>query len=386
MFSRGNWAVFGLASEDWKPFIDFLQSDKLSDTLQKAVKDVGHGETSRGINPPRLPRLDDDETDQELSASDFVLSGRRLGFWFCLNTWEDLQDLASRKEALAYERFGAPFRLLRAAAKKTVNEAAKAWDSGVKRQQIAVLLDFDSGMGFAETAKSDLLIPLFQWLANVGVDPGRIEWINPGTAARLLQAASGSGVLLDKYVARAKEVAQKGKAESEQDARLEWMLRNFFRTLNGRDQDISLSTPAKIRIADGLQPVAASSPHVAATLLNSASKTTTLSAKVVLHQNDDNPEPSQAKTGKKGEKRFSPSRAELYHIDLSPDMYGKDIDVALMRGFDAPFERSLLRKNEPGAITEFWLGWLMALVNGFTAIATAVTAEFDTINDTEGTK
>src|SRR5271157_1160376 len=173
MFGRGNWAVFGIKQStevaivgSFDDFSEFSQEVAVA----KAKKDKI---PTFGINPFAYPRLD--ESNVEVSGSDFKLSDHSYGFWLVTNGQKDVTHAASKREQIAYDDIGKPFKFLNKDEKKGVETAVKT-TAVVERKQFPVLVDFANERVYVEATSEEDVLTAQTVLQQLGGETFSVAW------------------------------------------------------------------------------------------------------------------------------------------------------------------------------------------------------------------
>lgn len=394
MFGRGNWAVFGITSasieEFKKALADPLTTFKVSQ-LAASIISKFQNEESVGINPFGSPRLDEKLTDSLILSNlntffeklkdnkdaslleslikdslEFVVSedtlslgNNKYGFWFVSNYPEDPTDPNSKREQIAYEQIGRPFKFLSKEEKKAVEEQVMA-QGVLNRKQFPVLLDFQHELAYVASSNKDEIIAVGELLLKLGVKTFPLVWD--------FQHASWPGEFLNYIVKttryasdmqkRADELTRFRENEIEKldDKQMEKIVSTFF-ALSPLETELwaGLTTPARIRIHKLSDPVGVSSPSVAFSLLNMSNDAEVSSSSVVFQE-------LVIKNTKNGEKTI---RKDVFTIDINDNMNIQDAGAAMLRGFDLPqFKRevkSTIKVKGKLEIRDFWAMWLQGI-------------------------
>src|SRR5208337_4814038 len=116
-----------------------------------------------------------------------------------------------------------------------------------------------------------------------------------------------------------------------------------------------LFTPARIRLCKTGDPLSASSPSTAFSVLHEFGKSEVAGAAVVFQNLD-------SRFNKKGEEK--PFRTDLFTIDVNDNINLTDAGAAMLRGFDLPrFKREMKKAAKGRSLTigDYWKEWLSAM-------------------------
>jgi hypothetical protein len=389
LFSRGNWAIFGVRNYSLTTFKQTLTNPiKLMEVSQLVAltKTKFSQRVTQGINPYLYPRMDEQESDQtntsvisevnaELlsgtlrsqgresmfgaSEDQFQLSDGAYGLWFVENAYEDLSDIKARQEAVAYARMERPFKFLSKEEKISVEPMIIA--SGVSsREQFPVLLDFNAEMGYAACSNVEQLIGLRETLKRVGIETFDLLWQfgSPQWSSDFLAKILAGNKFSDAMKERAQELIRFRPDEIEKldDKSLEKIVSTYF-ALSQLDTGVwaGLTTPARVRLYPPSEPVSVSSPSTAWSLLNElASKDGVLSSAGVVFQTLD------TVVTKKGDEREI--RTDVFSVDINDNVNLLDAGCAMLRGFDLVGFRKIMKasaKNKSLKVSDYWLDWMV---------------------------
>ncbi len=399
MFAKGAWAILGVTPESEKTFLDAVNaSDKmhaLSQANAVATLLQKPGGPMMGVNPFANPRKD--ELGDPLAAAyagtapdpalfgigekEFRISPDMpwYGFWVVFNEGDDVDDIKSKREQLAYSEFSRPVKLLGKDQKKHVEEMTKPRNVGT-RKQFPVLLDFASGRAYVASVNKEEVGQVRALLDDMGVavhdlawDFGERDW-----AEAFLNKALGKNKFHEQMESRANDIRRGIDIQPDEDPATERILKNFF-ALSELDsgQWAGLFPDAAIKLYEGGTPVTASDPSDAFNLLNLHNNwgVRVQQAGVVFQELD-------SKFNKKGEeKQF---RTDLFVFDLNQSWELPDEGAAVIRGFDAPglkktILKALRQSKQEQPVAFYWAEWLRALNEGIHVLV-------DNVNLTLGKK
>jgi hypothetical protein len=393
MFGRGTWAVFGIRSSVLEqrfsdPALAFAASQYRAMHVTKFEHTV-----SIGINPFASPRKDENydyeapteegfdpatRTDCYGVGDEFKLGDGKLGFWFCINDYEDVTDPKSKQEAHAYELANKPFKFLNKDEKKQVEGAVTA-SAVSSRVQFPVLIDITAERVYALTTKPEYIGFLRTLLCSFG-NEDEIEIVNLAWQfgdfnwpSKFLNAVRGDNKFESQMASRAEDLRRfrPDEVEKLEDKLMERIVSNYFALAElETGQWAGLSTPAKIRLFKASEPSSEASVSTAFTLLNLTQESEVVSAAVTFQHLD-------SKFNKKGEEKQY--RTDLLTIDINDNVNLSDAGCAALRGFDLPqFKKEMkVHAKSRGSleIRDYWCEWLIAMKNG-------VNIFIDNVNET----
>jgi hypothetical protein len=376
MFSRGNWSVFGIDIETLPAVTESFNNEPRmlahSQLVAKSFTLITKND-SYGINPFERPRLDEDynvNTEEAFHLADYHMAkketlptydrtgfpeqlyfeygsgfhlqenGQKLGFWFVINTYKEIDDKNSINEDRAYRNFIRPFKFLSTTDKRSMEADIKLHSAETTSKAQILLL-----RSFLETDLGAKTIPLCWKFEG--------DWIRP-----FLSKMYAESRYLTEFRERAVAIAKDGRFDDYESGEVERLVRNYFSTTELETELwVNLAAPAVIRLNTAANAVVAAKPATATTLLGTSEEANVYSAGIEFQERT-------AYTNKKGEERIF--RKTLYTFDLSNGVNDTEAGVATLRGFDLPdFKKSVLREMKKSetvpTIAQFWLGWLDGL-------------------------
>jgi hypothetical protein len=406
MFARGSWAILGLAKESLETFKTNLEDRMLmlasSQLAASAIIRCFHADAA-GINPFRMPRVDDDHPvtqEQEAALAQFallapeeyanhglapeILNGEGYGFgvdafqlhdnmpwyglWAVLNDLKDVGDLASIKEQRSYVLLERPYRFLQPIDKHTVDENTASAKAAV-RKQVPVLLDFHEGRVYIESTNKKALIAIMAALGRLGAEIHPVAWSynRPDWPSEILNRLYENTGYKAEFNARAQDATRFSPKEIEklEDREIESIVARYFSmTQLPSDLWVGISGPAQIRLHDTTPAVPVKAPASATTLLHMTHEAKVVAGALTWQDRI-------AGTNKKGNEYAF--RKELFCFALNDRINLTDAGAAMLRGFDLPaFRKDLqyeIRKSgQVPAIEQFWSGWLHELSNAVRTI------------------
>ena len=390
MFVKGAWAILGVDPASKQEFLNSIYStDKmyaLSQSFAVATLLQKPGGPMVGINPFANPRKDElgdplgaayAGTDPDpalfgVGEEEFRISPDMpwYGFWAVINEGDDVDDIKSKREQLAYSEYSRPVKFLGKDQKKHVEGATKPKNVGTRRQ-FPVLLDFGGGRAYAGSANKEDVATVRNLLGNLGVGLNDLSWDfgDPDWAERFLVRVWGKNKFAEAMQSRADDIRRGIDIQPEDDPGRERILKTFF-ALSELDsgQWAGLFPNAAIKLYDGGAPVTASDPSGAFNLLNLGGKAwnaAVCQAGVVFQELD-------SKFNRKGEERQF--RTDLFAFDLNQSWGLPDEGAAVIRGFDAPAARKLIQKalrkaKQELPVAYYWSEWLRLLNQGVHVLA-----------------
>ena len=228
MFGRGNWAVFGIKKSTEDTFVAGL--DGFHDLSQEVAVAVAKRDKvpTFGINPFAQPRSDE---LTNVTNTGFKLSDHAYGFWLCTNDQKDVTHAASKKEQIAYDEMGKPFKFLNKDEKKAV-ETAVTSTAVVERKQFPVLVDFEHELVYIEaTAEGDVEIAQII-LQKLGAETFAVAWQFGGYdwVTKFLNIVNEKTKFIEEMTERAEELHRFRRDEIEKldDKMMESIVSNFY--------------------------------------------------------------------------------------------------------------------------------------------------------------
>jgi hypothetical protein len=419
MFGRGNWAILGLAQESVEAFRTSLEDR----SIMAAASQMGASAVTRqfssdalGINPFRSPRLDEEHpiglehqealaqhaitehepgSDNALSAEVLDCAGYAFseaqfrlhptmpwyGLWAVSNEWKDVGDLASIKEHRSYVLMERPYRFLQATDRKSVDQETLGVTASV-RKQVPVLLDFNEGRVYVESANKKLIYAVMVRLQQLGAEIFPVAWTynQPNWTAEILNKLYEGTQFGDDLVKRAEEAArfQPKEIEKLEDRELEAIVANYFSmTQLASDVWVGISGPAQVRLHDTSPPIGVKAPATATTLLHMTHDAKVVSGAVTFQER-------VSMTGKDGGERSLRKDLLCVHVDDRINL--TDVGAAMLRGFDLPtarkdIQREIRQTKQVPGIDQFWCGWLHELSNAVRTIEAAFREVLDIDGD-----
>jgi len=363
MFGRGNWAVFGIKQSTEQAVIDGLDnSHDLSQEVAVAKAKADKIPTF-GINPFANPRADENNKLDDPSSADFKLSDHAIGFWLCTNDQKDVTHAASKKEQIAYDDMGKPFKFLNKDEKKVV-ETTVTSTAVVERKQFPVLVNFTTERVYVGATAEEDVETAQTILQELGGETFAIAWQFGGFdwATKFLNVVNENTKFVNEMAERAEELQRFRKDEIEKmdDKMMESIVSNFY-ALSELDtgQWCGLTTPARIRLYHPADPIGTAGASLTFSLLRLSDDSEVAASAVVIQSLD-------SKLTKNGEKQV---RKDLLTLDLTDNINLLDVGAALLKGFDLPGFRKVIKtaakaQTGPLDIAYYWGQWLMEMEAG----------------------
>lgn len=409
MFGRGNWAIVGLVKESLEAFSGNLADPaRMAVASQLAAGAVArlYGSDATGINPYSAPRLDEEQeltleqqtelarhaiADQEegtgtalaaeiLDGPGYGRNGETFrihpelpwfGLWAVANEWKKATDLPSIKEQKSYDALERPYKFLVSTDKKTVDE--KTVDATrVSRTQVPVLLDFQQGRVYIESANKKVIHAVIVCLSRLGVEIVPVAWTYPvaNWTEAILNRLYKETQFREEFARRADEARRFKESEIEklEDREMELIVSKFFSMTELRSGNwVGISGPARIRLHDAAPHVGVRNPAMATTLLDMTADAGIVTGALTIQE-------CATVTAKSGLERTI--RKDIARFDLNERINLTDIGAAMLRGFDmASHKKDVLREiketRQVPAIPQFWGAWLHQLANAVRTIEEA---------------
>lgn len=419
MFARGTWAILGLVKESLEGFQLSLDNQaRMAASSQLAASALArlYGADALGVNPFSAPRLDEEQqltedqkadlarlaiAEQESGSppqlDDAILNGPGYaysqdsfrihptlpwyGLWAVSNEWKKASDLASIKEHRSYVLLERPYRFLQSTDKKTVDEETTN-ATAIVRGQVPVLIDFNQGRVYVESANKKLIQAVIVRLSQLGAEIVPVAWSYPvpnwteAIPNRLYQ----NTLYGDEFIKRAEEAKRFKDSEIEklEDRELEAIVSKFFSmTELAGGVWVGLSGAARIRLEPSSPHISVRPPTTATTLLNMTSDAALATAALTFQ------ECSTVTTKDGAERRI---RRDLARLDVNDRINLTDVGAAMLRGFDLSSHRKdvqreiRLTKQVP-PLPQFWGAWLHQLSNAVRTIEAAFREVLDVDGD-----
>src|SRR5208283_690974 len=362
MFGRSNWAVFGIKQSTEQAVIDGLDnSHDLSQEVAVAKAKADKIPTF-GINPFANPRADEDSKLDDVTSGDFKLGDHTYGFWLCLNDQKDVTHAASKKEQIAYDEMGKPFKFLNKDEKKAV-ETTVTSTAVVERKQFPVLVNFTTERVYVEATAEEQVEIAQTVLQELGGETFSVVWQFGGYdwATKFLNVVNENTKFVNEMAERAEELQRFRKDEIEKmdDKAMESIVSNFY-ALSELDTGewCGLTTPARIRLYRPADPIGTAGASLTFSLLRLSDDSEVAASAIVIQSLDSK---IHKKTGE--EKQV---RKDLLTLDLTDNINLLDVGAGLLKGFDLPGFKKIVKtaskaQTGPLEIAYYWSQWLVEM-------------------------
>ena len=406
MFAKGTWTVFTIDSEEGAFQESLLREFTLMPSYAKSSSLVTKGHHF-GIAPFYDPRMGDvedvlfdkatesttiddllttfssrewayNETDNTISDTagkldltenklwDNVLDNWKIddgvyGMWFIHFDWEDVHDINSKKEALAYS-YGSPFKFQPSETKQQIVGAVED-PSTIVRKQYQVIVDFTKNKVWVNSASKNVvsdLLALMDTLTTPLQDfrPEGDYGMEAQWTETFLRNQVDKSVYIDEFNARAAEIKMHGVqgVEPNESPAMEKVLKNFFAfsPLDGADEFLAFGGPLAVRLAPTVaSTVTLRTPYEATELLNDDNQALLLSsAPMTFCRLFD-------KTTAAGTKKVL---IKEFSIEVTANTLISEMPGFILKGINLEnFKHTLkqyLRENEDGlTIQKYWQLW-----------------------------
>jgi uncharacterized protein with GYD domain len=275
-----------------------------------------------------------------------------------MNEYEDVTDAASKKEAIAYNDAGRPFKFLGKDEKKMVEQAVNA-SAVITRAQFPLLLDFANERAYAANTNADIINQVRALLGAMGIDVYSLAWQfgSYDWPSKFLNAVNENTKFVNEMAKRAEELHRfrADEVEKLEDKAMEKVVSTFFALAElETGQWAGLTTGARIRLNKVGDPVTVANPSTAFELLRLDGFEPEVATASVIFQHLD------SKFNKKGEEKQY--RNDLFTIDVNDNANLLDAGAGLLRGFDLPqFKKTIkasLKAQGRLEIGDFWKQWM----------------------------
>lgn len=402
LFGRGHWAVFGVKNSSLSKFRKNLNSEGAMFDLSQlaaAVRAKYLSMSAVGINPYAKPRKDEnasalataastnvinylqqpDDVREALSESEFAIlssgygsaeefelpdpnakgiAGSFYAFWLVTNAQKDVTDAASKKEQVAYDEMGKPFKFLNKEEKAGV-ETTVISTAVVERKQFPVLVDFEGEKVYVAASTEGDIEAVQNVLRQLGAETFALAWQFGGFdwVTQFLNKVNIETKFESEMAERAEELTRLRKDEIEKmdDKMMESIVSNFYALSELESgQWCGLTTPARIRIYKPADPIGTAGASLTFSLLR-LSDDSQVAASAVVFQS------LECKTNKKGDEKQV--RRDLFTLDLNDNINLLEVGAGLLRGFDLPGFRKEIKtaikaQSDGLAISDYWKLWL----------------------------
>lgn len=219
--------------------------------------------------------------ENELWTNDpeaWLISEGVYAFWFIDFDWDDVHDINSKKEAVAYE-YGAPFKFQPSDLKKQITEQVAKMDT-ITRKQFQVIVDFNLKRAWMNSAKKPVMEELLSLMVNLGAPlsdwrPENDNNMEPQWTETFLRKLVDATDYQDEFTERAAQIKMHGVqgVEPNESAHLEKILKAYFSfspmDVASPDDFLALSGPLAVRLAPTVSStIALRTPYEATEMLN----------------------------------------------------------------------------------------------------------------------
>jgi len=287
------------------------------------------------------------------------------GFWAVFNDFDDVNDVPSKKEGLAYASVSRPYKFLNKDEKSGVDSFVQATNV-LTRKQFPVLIDFIEGRVYAATTSVEEVGWVQSLIEALGGECFGLYWDfdNVNFPSLFLNAVRcGTKPTFSSAMGtRASELTRFTKKELVKldDKIMEKIVSNFFAiTELDTSRWAALKGPSKIKLSATSDPITCTGPSEAFALLGLVApweNSLPAAATVVF----------QSLTSKFKKDVEYPVRSDLFQLVLDDNMNLQDAGAALLKGFDVPsFKREVMRQIKDSKselpIAQYWDAWLRVM-------------------------
>lgn len=399
LFGKGNWSIFGIQPSSLLAFKTTLAAPVnlfAVSQLKASVITKFQNRPTVGINPFAAPRKDEGLTDPTVLATiakvytddqpalfsvltlvdffgateeDFKIGqdaqSHYYGFWAIFNDFDDVTDVASKKEQLAYTNVSRPYKFLNKDEKKGVDSFIQATNV-LTRKQFPVLVDFIEGCVYAATTTAEEIEWVRAILESLGAECFGLAWDFDSLdfPSRFLSAVDkGTKPTFESAMrTRADELTRFSKKEIEklEDKTMERIVSTFFAIAElETGQWAALKGPSKIKLSHVGDPVTCAGPSEAFTLLrlvHPLENSEVAAASIVF----------QELTSKFKKEVEYQVRNDLFTMTLDSNVNLVDAGAALLKGFDVPgFKSGMMKEIKTTKaelpIAKYWNEWLRGM-------------------------
>jgi hypothetical protein len=393
LFGKGSWSIFGIKPESLLKFSLTMQAPvNLFEVSQLKASVITRfmNRPTVGINPFEKPRKDEELKDPMVIATiakgytednpppfgvetvaeyfgsteaEFRIGqdsqSNYYGFWAVFNDFDDLTDVASKKEGLSYTNISRPYKFLNKDEKKAIDSFVQATNV-TSRKQFPVLVDFVQGRVYAATTNAEEADWIRAILQKLGAEVFSLRWDfdSPDWVNTFLNKITTEtrSSYKDAMRTRADELTRFTKKEVEKldDKMMEKVVSNYFGIAElATGQWAALKGPTKIKLAKCSDAVSCTGPSEAFSLLQISNSVEVAAASVVFQE-------LTTKTRKETEYQV---RNDLFTISMDPFINNQDAGVAFLKSFDLPRYKSELKKEiretkQTLTIAKYWDEWL----------------------------
>ncbi len=406
LFGRGQWAILGLQVDSFPQFQATMGDPKklfFASQLVATIRTRFKNCSTVGINPYIAPRMDEFLAESPVSMN-LVAAGvediwqylqlletmgpdvesvfnpeiydkafgakeegyllnknvfNTYGFWMVFNDYEDISDLASKREQLAYETLGYPYKFSVKDDKTRIDLTASGVTVPIRRQ-FPVIVDYQTGRVFIASSNKEEIQTVRSVLENMGAKVYSLYWSfgKDDWPRRFLTKVSSDTKFLAEMNDRAEERQRFTKEEVQKlnDKTVEKIVSNYFAIAElPSGQWAALKAPTRVKLSKTGEPVACADPTMAVTLRGLTESFEVISASVVF----------QELTSKFIKDEEIKTRRDLFTLSIDDNVNNFDAGVAMLKGFDLPKYKAemkkFLKQHGEALIKDYWYEWLLGI-------------------------
>jgi hypothetical protein len=402
LFGKGQWAILGLKVDSFPKFQATLADPLktlLVSQLVASIRTRFKNCSTVGINPFDKPRMDEVLAESPNSVSlvdpgvediqhylelretmgpdysatfdplcyakaygavepDFVLDANLFntyGFWVVFNDYEDVSDVASKKEQLAYETLGRPYKFAVKDDKSRIDLTANGFSIHA-RKQFPVIVDYQTGRVFIASSNTEEILTVRQMLENMGAVVNSVYWSfgKPDWTRDFLTKISETTKFEAEFQKRTEERTRftKEQVEKLEDKMMERIVSTFFSLAElPTGQWAGLKAPTRLKMMKTAEPVSCADPTAAFYIRYMANEFEVVSAGVVF----------QELTSRLMKDKEIPVRHDLFTLTIDDNINNFDAGAAMLKGFDLPKYKNemkqFLKQKGQAAIKDYWYNW-----------------------------
>lgn len=397
LFGNGNWAIVGLKKESKDNFEKTLKDPIKLFNLSALAASVSTRFTSKtfcGLNPFAKPRMDEaiNKPEQLEDINDYVTipdpelkanslfdptlytegfgatgesflvnensAGNVYGFWFVTYGFDDVSDIASKREQVSYDRLTKPYKLTVKEDKKMVEVTVQSVTVPT-RVQIPFIVDFQSERVYiASTSKEEILF-VRGLLQSMGLEThdlnwnfGKNDW--PSIFLTKIYAETRYSEAFNKR-AEDRKLFSKEMIEKLDDKMMERIVSTYFSMTELESGDwVGMKTPAQVKLMNTVDPISSSSATTVTTLRNfaDADKFQVIAASLVFQE-------LNVRMGKNGIEY--PFRTDKFSLTLNENINLLEAGAAMLRSFNLPNFKKHMKQHDGSEIKNYWYQWLVQM-------------------------
>lgn len=345
MFGKSNWVVRGIPNptEQFASLAERLQEvETRIDVLLENTIDHPE-ELVLGLSLPAFPlgNVMPNLLENFYLGGDLGNTGT-YGFWAHRAEVAPSVDPNLLREALAYENYNRPFKLLDKEQKEDIDSLVLEQPSSIKREAHPIILDFLRGLVWINSSSKkfieDILAMLDERLG-LTTNGKALSFDTDGWVRKTLTRLAEGELFRDEFDARACQVRNTRDPKAvtpHEDPKIEKLLKKFFRAAEIDGYHAFLSAPGKVLLCNELSAVGVATPWDAVDTLNVGSALGIASAKLTV---------------KEGSNGF-----DVFSIDLSDTTVDGNL---LLKGLDPAGLRHelsdvMLEKGSATTINDLW--------------------------------